>query len=244
MYSTRYNKWSSLERDTLFSKLRYAHATKSIIAGACPKLCSEVENRIVQKLLGFRPLAEAYSSSPSHRIYYSRKVGYFLQILDFEPRVIDGRGQLRPPSEFKELRFNSAGAAHAALAALNSNLFYWFITVFSDCRHVNKREVDAFPIDAAKLGRDSVGKRLYSLASDLMDDLRANSREQQMRFAHDVLKVQCIYPKASKPILDEIDSVLALHYGFDEEEVDFIINYDIKYRMGSQDADDGDPDAE
>lgn len=36
----------------------------------------------------------------------------------------------------------------------------------------------------------------------------------------------------SKPIIDEIDKVLARHYGFTEEELDFIINYDIKYRMG------------
>ena len=36
----------------------------------------------------------------------------------------------------------------------------------------------------------------------------------------------------SKPILDEIDRVLARHYGFTAEELDFILNYDIKYRMG------------
>lgn len=38
----------------------------------------------------------------------------------------------------------------------------------------------------------------------------------------------------SKPIIDEIDKVLAKHYGFTEEELDFIINYDIKYRMGDE----------
>ena len=36
----------------------------------------------------------------------------------------------------------------------------------------------------------------------------------------------------SKPILAEIDALLAKHYGFTEEELDIIINYDIKYRMG------------
>jgi hypothetical protein len=36
----------------------------------------------------------------------------------------------------------------------------------------------------------------------------------------------------SKAILDEIDQVLARHYDFSDEEVDFILNYDIKYRMG------------
>ncbi|MBI4455609.1 MAG: hypothetical protein HY644_06900 [Acidobacteria bacterium] len=29
-------------------------------------------------------------------------------------------------------------------------------------------------------------------------------------------------------------SVLAGHYGFTDEELDFIINYDIKYRMGRE----------
>ena len=42
------------------------------------------------------------------------------------------------------------------------------------------------------------------------------------------------YPKLSKPIIDEIDELLAKHYGFTEEELDFIINYDIKYRMGDE----------
>ena len=37
-----------------------------------------------------------------------------------------------------------------------------------------------------------------------------------------------------KPIIDEIDRVLAEHYGFTDRELDFIINYDIKYRLGQK----------
>ena len=36
----------------------------------------------------------------------------------------------------------------------------------------------------------------------------------------------------STPLLDEIDGTLARHCSFTDEELDFIINYDIKYRMG------------
>ena len=36
----------------------------------------------------------------------------------------------------------------------------------------------------------------------------------------------------ARPPLDEIDTVLAGHYGFTAEELDFILNYDIKYRLG------------
>ena len=43
---------------------------------------------------------------------------------------------------------------------------------------------------------------------------------------------QEFYPATSKAIIHEIDRVLARHYSFTEEELDFIINYDTKYRMG------------
>ena len=49
---------------------------------------------------------------------------------------------------------------------------------------------------------------------------------------------QKFLPRKSKPIIDKIDTILAQHYGFTEEELDYIINYDIKYRMGIGGGDD------
>jgi hypothetical protein len=40
------------------------------------------------------------------------------------------------------------------------------------------------------------------------------------------------------PIPPYLDRVLARHYGFTDEELDFIINYDIKYRMGQESSED------
>ena len=48
------------------------------------------------------------------------------------------------------------------------------------------------------------------------------------------VRYQEFYVRLSKPIIDEIDRVLAKHYNFTEEELDYIINYDIKYRMGAE----------
>ena len=42
------------------------------------------------------------------------------------------------------------------------------------------------------------------------------------------------YPKKSKLIIDSIDKSLKVHYKFTEEDLDFIINFDIKYRMGDE----------
>jgi hypothetical protein len=179
-------------------------------------------------------------STGKHPVFYSRKVGYFLQVLDFVPEVRDGCGNLRSPSEFKELRFTNVDTAKSALACLNANLFYWFITIFSDCRHVNKREIDSVPVELERISKGHCGKDLTKLAERLMRDIHANSERRNMRFRHDNLTVQCIIPRFSKPIIDEIDRVLARHYGFTDEELDFIINYDIKYRMGGEDGEEVD----
>ena len=233
LFSTRYNKWSSVERPLLFQQLAVVPGASVLGRDTLPKFSSLIELRLVDRLLAEkRRLAEFYAKQGQHVIYYSRKVGYFLQVLDFEPRVFDGKGHRRPPSEFKELRFSTEVNAKLALCCLNSNLFYWFITVFSDCRHVNKREVDVFPIDLQRLRNNNVCRRLVQLAKELMDDLEAHSVERTMAFAHDTLRVQCIMPKASKELLDKIDVALGQHYGFTEEETDFVVSYDAKYRLG------------
>ena len=233
MYSTRYNKWNAEERAGLFHSLRYAKTQQRLVAQTLPKQCSDLEYGILQKLENeTKRLVDFHARNGNHQIYYSRKVGYFLQVLDFIPRVIDGAGNQREPSEFKALRFGSKLHAKLVLCCLNSNLFYWFITTFSDCRHVNKREIEAFPIDIGQLAKHEQADRLVTLADELMKDLDRNSEDRQMKFSHDTLTVQCIFPKRSKFIIDTVDKSLAQYLGFTDEELDFIINYDIKYRMG------------
>jgi hypothetical protein len=118
------------------------------------------------------------------------------------------------------------------LALLNSSLFYWFLTVWSDCRNLNRREVYGVPFDLDK-AINEIRSRLIELSSKLTADFRKNAKVLEMNYEKwGRMRIECIYPKYSKSIIDEIDSALADHYGFTDEETDFIINYDIKYRMG------------
>jgi len=52
------------------------------------------------------------------------------------------------------------------------------------------------------------------------------------------LEIETFDYSALKPTIDEIDRLLAKHYGFADEELDFIINYDVKYRVGAEEDSD------
>ncbi|MGV0028910.1 hypothetical protein [Phormidesmis priestleyi] len=73
---------------------------------------------------------------------------------------------------------------------------------------------------------------LSSLSKDLIEAWKASSSIKKISTQKGEIQYQEFSPKSAKPIIDEIDRVLAQHYGFTAEELDFIINYDIKYRMG------------
>ena len=81
--------------------------------------------------------------------------------------------------------------------------------------------------------KDEICENLAALAVQLMKDYKKHSGRKTADYkAKGKVEYDEYYPRKSKPIIDQIDRVLAKHYGFTDEELDFIINYDIKYRMG------------
>ena len=77
-------------------------------------------------------------------------------------------------------------------------------------------------------------ERLKEIGKKYERSLENNAIIKNVQTGHGIVSQKQYYVRKSKPIIDEIDKVLAKHYGFTEEELDFIINYDIKYRMGDE----------
>ena len=231
--TSRYNKWHSIARPNLFETISYGRATEFVTGGSIPKIVTDLERSILPKVLSQDATMESLTYRPGgHRIYYTRKLSGFVQVLDFIPTILDAAGDVREPSELKDIDFDTQISRDVFLTLLNSNLFYWLLTVYSDCRNLNRREVYSarFNMDLAS---DATTNELSNLAGTLMNDFKSKSKMLEMKYERlGKMTIQCIYPKHSKPLIDEIDRVLAKHYGFTDEELDFIHNYDIKYRMG------------
>ena len=232
IYVTNCKRWSAIERINLFPTLNYVFPPKHHLPNTIPKIGSDLEKQLwIQVSKMTFPMAVSYGQGDVATVNYSRKVHNFLQVIDFIPEVYGADGNLRPPTELKRLNFPTRELAALSLCLLNSSLFRWYIQIFTDCRHVNKREVDNFPF--TNDSTDEVGSHWLGLSSALSESLRANSEFRSMKFSHDHLRVQCIIPKRSKSIIDEIEFALGKYFCLTSEQLDFVVNYDIKYRMGS-----------
>jgi hypothetical protein len=148
--------------------------------------------------------------------------------MDFEP-YFKSAEKNRSTDHLKDLFFENLAHAQRGAAIINSTCFYLWFTVQGNCRNITRTDIDSFP--CGLLSEASLHP-LDSLFTKLMDDYRKHSKRRVYVYeASGEVEYDEFYVNKSKPILDEIDSVLAQHYGLTDEELDFLINYDIKYRL-------------
>ncbi len=71
------------------------------------------------------------------------------------------------------------------------------------------------------------------MGKDISRNFQSNSLRKETYYKNTGIVIRYeFYHSQSELIIDETDKVLAEHYGLKEGELDFIINYDIKHRMG------------
>lgn len=230
VYSTKYHRWQENARSNLFATLRYTPIASFVYTDSLAKTGTEIEYRLWQKLHHDKHLSTQIQGH--HKIYFHNAPRYWIRVTDFIPYFWNERDGEKLSTQVKEITCTTPDSALALAAILNSSLFYWWFIALSDSRHLNLREIHQFPIEIASL-RSTEKSDLNRLAKELMEDYQRHKMRKETYYqATGKVVYDEYYPRHSKSIIDEIDRVLATHYGFTDEELDFIINYDIKYRMG------------
>jgi hypothetical protein len=231
-FTTRYNRWATEARETLFQNLEFTPVTDAkLLRGQFPKL-SPRHITIFSKV--FRhdksPVQVALSKQVTKDfIFYQEATQYWTKATVGLPFYAKD-GKVGAPAHGRYLYFRDANSAHAVCALLNSSVFYSYFVAYGDCFHLSDGLATGFSAAPSALGDAALG----NLSKDLMTDLKGNANKKVIntkdgsKISYDEFSVS-----QSKPTIDQIDRLLAVHYGLTEEELDFIVNYDIKYRMGA-----------
>lgn len=232
IFSTKYHHWAEEYRNYLFSSLSYVISRHGmLVPNSIPKHGSEIEIDIIKKMNKHSEIRNKLRNR-GEKIYYHNAPRYWIRGINFIPYFWNERDGEKVSVQLKSISLATPAIASFVGAALSSNLFYWWYVLLSDCRHLNRREVDLLRIGDPK---DSFLLEADTLYLSLMADYKKHAERKICQYkATGEVKYDEFYPKKSKPIIDEIDKVLAMHYGFTDEELDYIINYDIKYRMGKE----------
>jgi hypothetical protein len=230
--TTKYNRWTTDTRDTLFDNLEFTRLEdSSLFQERFPKLASPINGSAFSKIFKHQnsPIELLRSEAArDHYIFYQEATRYWIKATMGLPFYAKN-GRKGAPAHGRYLFVIDESSAHKVCAALNSSLFYGFFITYSDCFHLSDTIATTFPL-AASVSSDAC---LAKLDEKLMRDLNEHAERKTIntrdgdQIAYDEFNVS-----ESKQIIDEIDRALAKHYGLTDEELDFIINYDIKFRMG------------
>lgn len=196
------------------------------------KLGRNIEHSILDKLMSSRISLGSLSTKESqHLLYYQEACRYWVKCTIGLPHFVRN-GEAMQPKHGRTICFKSSNDASFAMCLLNSSLFYWYYSVLSDCEHINDSLVRAFPIphDGSDPNWNLMQKELTNaIAKSSVRKLITTSQGHKIEY--DEIRVS-----SAKPVVDVIDGVLGKSFGFSDEEQDFIINYDVKYRVsGTED---------
>lgn len=234
IFSTNYNRWYSDIRPVLFDLLQYVSNDKTLIDGAIPKIGNSLAKSIYERINFKTQFSDYFSSNSNRHVYFHNAPQYWTRAMDFVPYFWNERDGEKMSTQVKVLPMRHKEDVPVGVCVLNSSLFYWWFLIHSDCRHLNMREIERFPINLGEMP-SRLKDTLKKINVDLMADYKDNAERKECSYKttgkviYDEFK-----PNKSKSIFDQIDNILSEHYGFTNEELDFIINYDIKYRMGKE----------
>lgn len=231
-YSTAYLKWSAESRDYLFQNIFYTQYNEERSSFWMPKLSSSIDKLILDKVLSANDSIGLFVSKTSNsKIFYRTTGGLYWKVFtDFSP-LFYCNGIKGKSSRETSISIKTPAEATILVGVLSSSLFWWWYTITSNLRDLNPSDIAGFKFSSSLME----DKNLLRKSSLYISDLKKNSSlliRQQKGIGE--TKTQSFKISLSKSIIDEIDKILAQYYNFTDEELDFIINYDIKYRMGDE----------
>lgn len=218
-----YRKGKNFNLQTLIDNLEFVDAREYILYGRIPKIGTTMERNILKKLSSFSKL-EKYIKINGEPIVYRFAGGRYFKVVT---NYSNGSSAERTIYFDKEIA-NSIGCI------LSSNLSFWFYQIYSDNLNWKNYEINEFRIP--ELSEDDINT-LNQLYDRYLADIErnANIRVSSGTSSYNVASFKEYKIGRSKAIIDEIDDYLGPLYGMTKEEIDFIKNYEIEFRMSEED---------
>lgn len=213
-YTSSYYHWYNSERRDLLNncKIFPSHQRDQYI----PKIGNVYEDSIFEKICNVKGeslLSLLNTQNKQSSVYVNMRACFWMKAFSFNPGS----------KEYKEFGCSSEMRPYL-LAILNSNLFFLYWTIVSDCWHITNKELSEFFVPT------------NGVCLDMFRILTSKLERKLERTKKYIGSVQTQYEykhRECKPEIDAIDDALQEIYGLTDDEVAFLKEYKLKYRMSN-----------
>lgn len=214
VYSSSYYHWYSDERDELLNNATIlpVKPTDKYI----PKIGVTFEQSIFEKILSVKgkTLPEiGFDKENTSPVYLNMRGCFWMKAFSFNPGSKE-YNKFDCPAEMQPY----------ILCLLNSNLYFLYWTVVSDCWHITGKELSGFTIPTKGIDFAAF-KDLASKLEQRLEETKKyiGSKQTAYEYKH----------KDCKKEIDDIDVALQQIYRLSNEEIEFLRNYKIRYRTSN-----------
>ena len=224
LYSTKmHRRGNEFDLQKLIDNLQFVDVKGQTLYGRIPKIGSEIEKNILNKLFKQKKLGTLVKTSGSPIIYRFAGGRYFKVVTNYS----------NGSSAERTIFFANKKIADAVGCILSSNLSFWFYQIFSDNLNWKTYEIENFTLPQLSTENVEYLDKLYSrYLADI--EAKANVRTTSGESTYNVDSFKEYKIVHSKTIIDEIDDYICPLYGLTQEETDFIKNYELEFRLAGE----------
>lgn len=228
LYTTGIKRWYSSTRENLFPNIHYSRQSVKNLSYSSSILKIQndyIETEILRKFYSNKSISFLKSEQPTKGVIYYRTAGgrYW--------KVISNKTSGTDTVSEKAAYFRILTSYQAA-AIISSSTFWWYYSCHFDMFNLKDYMIFGFRFSD---GEPEILSQLDKLGKEYLKSLEENAEIKTINSkTKGIIEQKQYVVSKSKSIIDEIDKVLAQHYKFNSDELEFIINYDIKNRLGKE----------
>ena len=208
------------EVESLIKNLQFENTYDLRMFGRLPKAGSVAEVSVLRKMFKNRQVLD-FEKSGGKKIYYRAAGGRYWN-------VVTNYSTHTSAEKYLSTRYTPQ-----ICACLSSSLFWFYQQVYTDGLNLKVYEIEHFPVPDFENVDNRVLDKLENIYLRYLKDIErnANQRDASGSSSYNVDSFKEYKIGYSKNIIDEIDDFIGPLYGLTKDEVEFIKNYEIEFRM-------------
>ena len=223
LYTTKVNKrYDDISIEQVIENLEYINSIKFLRYGRIPKMGKKIEQEILEKLFDKKKNIIDIQDENGKGIYYRAAGGRYYNVVTNYPTHSSAEKELLVCEKYQNLLG----------AILSSSLFYWIQQLYSDTLNLKKYEIEILPLPIENI-LDKELDTINNLYINYLQDIEKNAIIKNANY-NKISSFKEYKLRKSKLLIDKLDREIGKLYSLTDEEINYIINYDIKFRIDEQ----------